>query len=944
MYMSLSHYLFRLTLVLVASATLVLPAWSTPALTEPLPINPRIRLGKLPNGLTYYIQKNGKPAHRVEMRLLVKAGSVLEDDDQRGLAHFVEHMAFNGSGHFKKHELVSWFQSIGVRFGADLNAFTGFDTTHYVLSVPTDKPEHVQTAFKVMEDWAHSVALDSQAIDEERPIILQEMRQRRTFGRRLSEAVRAKLANGSRYGAWPSIGTADSVSNSKPEALRRFYTDWYRPDLMAVVVVGDIEPDAVEHQVRLHFSHLKMPAQPRMRPAAVVEPLRESQALIHVDKEAPGNHIELRYPVVQSKGPATWADYRQSLVRSLFNLMMTDRVSQIPVVGMVPYLGGSGAVQGLGFASRHEGFTLIAKVGTNGYGPAVDALVKHSERVRQFGFNPSELELAKRKLMATVERVHQARASTDSTAYATDIQRHFFDDEAIPGVEDALAWTKAHLPGIQLHELHRFAQSVIVKDAPKLAIYVANGSDGKPMPTQEELLERVAQAHKLEVAQLPDRGLPLPLLASRPEPGSIEAESTDAQLGITRLTLSNGVKVVLKPTRFNEGSVQMLAVRPGGHMLFDDEDKDAALYATQAQAVMGFGRFPPVEMQRVLAGQRVTLMPAMTRYHDMFNGSSASGEVETLLQLLYVYMTAPRSDKNMFNSYVMRNVEQSRNLMANPDARFKDARLRALYGGHPRVDLAPRPETFQKLDMDRTLAVYRSRLTSAKGMTFVFVGDFEVEAIKPLLTGYLAALPATDLPLVFRDPGIRQVPGVVRQEVRAGQEKKGLVSFDFSGDTTWSSQDELVFQFLKDVLHLRLLDTLRERDQLIYSAGVGGDYASVPRGSYRISIDLPTAPEHAGKVEKAVLAEIARLQSMGPGADDLNKVRQAALMSFRRRVNEDGYWVQVLRAIAVDGRDPADVLNMEQRILAVTEAQVQAAAQRFLNREHYLQMVLKPEN
>ena len=934
--------LSRCFLILVASVALALPTWAAPNLADPLPTSPRLRLGKLPNGLTYYIQKNGKPANRVELRLVVKAGSVLEDEDQRGLAHFVEHMAFNGSRNFKKHELVSYFQSIGMRMGADLNAFTDYDSTFYVLSIPTDKPEHVETGFRVLEDWAQGVKLEAQAIDEERQIILQEMRQKQGFTRRVSELALLKLANGAPYGVRLPIGTVESITHNKPEALRRFYNDWYRPDLMAVIVVGDLDPDTAERYVRKHFSPLTMPAQPRPHAAPAVPPFSASEAVIYLDKEATSDRVELTYPLFQRPPDATVGDYRQSLVRALFASMLNDRMSRSPAGGNAPYVAASASVQATAFG-RYQAYVARATIGKGGYGPAVDALVTQTERVRQFGFTPSELELARRRLIGGMEHAYHARDTVNSPVYVADYQRHFTTGEAIPGIENGLAYTKAFLPSVTLEEVHAYARSIILADAPKLVFYAANGTDGKPVPTREELLARVDAAHRLKVAQLADRGLPPPLMTTPPTPGSILEARTDTVLGTTRLTLSNGVKVVLKPTRFSVDTVQVFATRPGGHMLFADEDKETARFALSLQSSMGFGAFAPSELRRVLAGKRMTLTVDMNAYSDYLSGSCASGDVETLLQQLYVQTTLPRRDEALFRSYISSNTEQVRNAMFSPELRFAEARLRAQFADHPRVMLPPRPETFQSLNLDRAQAVYRSRMMSAKGMTFFFVGDFEVENIKPLLAGYLAALPVNDVPLAIRDHGIRQVPGVVKGEVRAGLEKKSLVTFDFSGDAPWSSQEDLSFRALIDVLNVRLRDTLRERDQLIYSAGVSGNFGKVPRGSYNIAFTFPTAPENADRVASALLTEITRLQNEGPGAEDLHKVRQAMLQTYRRQVNENAYWVQVLRGIEVDGLAPADILNAEQRIQGLTEAQVQAAARRYLNQENYLQMVLKPE-
>ncbi len=927
----------KLGVALLACAAWAVPVAAAPALTDPLPVDPQLRLGKLDNGLTYYIQKNAKPAQRAELRLVVNAGSILEDEDQRGAAHFIEHLAFNGSTHFKKQELVSYLQSIGIRSGTDLNARTGFDSTTYILPIPTDRPENLERGLLVLEDWAQGLTLADQAIEDERKIILEEKRLRSGFGARMLEATLPKLANGSRYKDRMPIGTEAGIANNPADALRRFYRDWYRPDLMAVIVVGDIDPEAVERMVQRHFGQLKMPAAPRPRPQYPLPPLGEPDVLVFTDKEAPGSNIRLTYANYQRAPASTVGDYRGTLLRRLFRGLMGVRLARLPV------LNGSAGEDPLPFGTDQYSYGATATVGPAGAHKTIDVLVSENERVRQYGFTEAEVETAKRSIMGGYEHAYKSRDTRDSAVLVGEYARHFLAREPIPGIGNEIEYARTFVPGITRDEINAHAKALIPADGPRLLIYASSPAGAEPVPTVRELLASMEPSWFIRRPRNVENALPAQLMEQKPVGGSIVAQSEDKALGVTRLLLSNGVKVVLKPTAFSKDSVQMSAVRPGGQMLFADADKTALRFAGQLHGMMGAGPHSVSDLRRILAGKNLTLNASMSGYADHLSGRSNSDDLETLLQLNYLTMSSPRRDAAAFRAFVKNNAERALSLAAAPEGRFADARTLAVYGGHPRVELRPRPEDFRSLELNRSLELFRSRMGNAKGMSFIFVGDFEVEAIKPLLAAYVATLPVAELPLQYRDPGIRQVAGVNRMEFKAGVEQKSVVTYDFGGDTVYSKAEAAAFQAMVEVLNIRIKEALRDRHQLIYTGGASGKYGRIPRAAYSLAIHLPTAPQNVGKLEAVLWEEIESLQSRGPTPADLHKVKQGMLQSYRRSVGENGYWLQRLQSAELEGDDPGEILSMEQRIGALTEAQVQAAAKRFLDKERYVEMVLQPE-
>ncbi|MYM33500.1 insulinase family protein [Duganella sp. FT94W] len=931
---------------LIAGLLLTISAAAAPVLSERMPSNPAVRVGKLDNGLSYYIEQNAKPAQRVELRLVVNAGSVLEDDDQRGMAHLLEHMAFNGSTHFKKHELIAYLRSIGVRFGADLNASTGFDATIYMLPIPTDKPDNLEQGMTVLQDWAQGLTLNDQDIDDERQIVLQEKRARSGYGQRSLEAMLPKLANGSRYQDRLPIGTEESILHAKADAVRRFYADWYRPDLMAVIMVGDIDPAAAEKMIQRHFAGLKMPASPRPHPAYTPAPLTKADAVVFLDKEAPTNNVQLYYSNFGRKPPATVGDFREALIRQLFTQLMKTRFSRLTQLAEPPFLGGGAGETTVPFGVNQFGFTAAASIGKAGVNAAIDALVQENMRARQFGFAAGDLDFAKQNLLATYEYAAKSRATRDSAAVLGAYIRHFLAGGIITGIDTENDYAKELIPSITLDEINAYVKSVIPATPPKLVLYAAHPNSvaaGQAAPTGAELLARAEAAAKLPVEKIAEKALPVNLMSYKPEPGAVVAQSEDKTLGVTTLTLSNGVKVLLKPTGFSKDKVSMLAARPGGVYAFPEADKRTARFASAVQNAMGIGAYTPSDLQRMLAGKAVAYNPQLASYADLLSGSSRSGDIETLLQVNYLSITSPRRDENLFRSFVTRNAEAVRNRSAMPEMRFTEARMKTVYGNHPQLDLPPQPADFEALNLDRTLNLQRARMSSAKGMTYIFVGDFDIDQLKPLLATYVATLPVGDVPLTYRDPDIRQVRGVVRQEVKAGVEQKSQVTFDFGGDLAYSYPESWSLGLLADVLNLRITDELREKQKLIYSGNASVRYDKIPRGGYAVAIVLPTSPQNVGKVEAAFWSEIERLQANGPTAADLDKVKQARLQSYRRALREDGYWMTYLRQSVLEDKDPHEILKIEQRVNDVTAQDIQAAAQRFLDRKNHVEMVLSPE-
>ena len=930
---------------LCAAGVLLASMWGAQAtltLTDPVPVGPQVKVGQLANGLTYYIQKNSRPEKRLELRLVVKAGSILEDEDQLGLAHVTEHMAFNGSTNFKKHEMISYLQSMGLKFGADLNAYTSFNETVYILPIPTENPENIEKGFLVLEDWAHGLSFNAPDVDLERGIVLEELRLGRGAQERMNKVLLPKIFSGSLYAERLPIGTEDSIKTFKVDAIKRFYKDWYRPDLMAVVVVGDIDPQAAQALVESHFGKLTNPANPRPRLYPTIPARNASEAVVVTDKEATNNVMMIRYPVQPQPKEISLGDYRQSLVEGLFGAMLGQRMQELTQQATPPFVGGSSGVSRL--VPGYRSFSSSAMLGRQGVEPAVDALVQENGRARQFGFAAPELERSKKNLLRTVEQAYAEREKTDSGQYAAEYLRNFLADERIPGIENELAYVREMLPTITLADVNAFAKTAIPEKATKLVVYTGTDKPDSAIPSEPQLLASVTKAEQKGVVAKSEKPIATSLMANPPKGGSVVAERLKPLLGITEWDLSNGVKVVLKPTDFKNDEIAMSAVRFGGQSLYGQADMFNAGYANSVVSAMGLAEFAPTDLQKMLAGKVLSVNTGMGVFTEGVSASSSNADLETMLQLQTLKFGPPRSDADLYQSFLTRSQDAAINASARPESVFSDAVQTTLYNSHPRLWLTARPANFDQLNLERMRSIYQERFASAKGMTFVIVGSFTVEGIKPLIARYLGSLPTPDIAANFVDLGIRPVTGVVKKDVRSGSELKSQVSISFTGTADYSEEARMRMGALAEVLNIKLIDVLREKLTLVYSASARGDLVRTPYQHYQLTLTLPCAPENVNRVIAATFGEIQKMQDEGVGAADWAKVKQNWLTSHRKNLRENGYWLGNLQNAALYGDDPAIyLLDYEKHVAAISPEVVQAAAKRYLKRDNYVQVVLYPE-
>ncbi len=907
-------------------------------LDEALPIDSNVTVDTLANGFRYYLRVNRRPENRAELHLIVNAGSVLEDDDQRGLAHFVEHMAFNGTENFPEHELVDYLERIGMRFGPDINAFTSFDETVYMLQVPTDSADIMRTAFRILEDWAHRQTFDPVEVDKERGVVIEEWRLGRGADARIIDQQFPVLFKNSRYADRLPIGTRETLESATPKALERYYRDWYRPDLMALVAVGDFDPDDVESLIHRHFAEIPEIAEPRERPLFPVPDHAETLFGLATDPEATSTDVRVYYKQ-PLRAFVTVGAYRQSLVERLYNSMLNARLFELTQVAQPPFLFGSSG-QGR-FIRSKEVYFLGAATSDSGIAMGLAALLTEAERVARHGFTTSELERHKIQLLRRTERAYAEREKTNSAAYAYEYSRSFLEGDPIPGIAVEYELTQRFAPTIQVDEVNRLAREWLTNQN-RVILVSAPEKNGVSLPSQDSLLHVFESVVNLEIAPYEDGATTEPLVATLPAPGTIVAAEEIAEIGVTVWRLSNGAQVILKPTDFKDDEVLLRASSPGGTSLAADSDFIAAVTAATVVDNGGVGDLGLVDLQKKLAGKAVRVTPTIGSLYEGFSGSASPQDIETLFQLTYLYTTAPRRDEAAFTSFKSRIQAFLANRDADPMSAFQDTLTAVLSQHHFRARPST-PELYEEMDLDKSLAFYRDRFADIGDFTFVLVGTFEPDVVRPLVETYIASLPSIDRTESYRDVGMRPPSGVVETVVRRGVEPQSQTQIVFTGPIAYSEENAHLLQTVAGVLEIRLREKLREDMGGTYGVNVTGSVSREPTEDYAFRIGFGADPQRLEELVDVVFEEIDRLKS-SESMEELPKVVEMQRRELETNLKMNGYWLTSLVTASRAGADLRRVLDTEQLIGAVTAAMVREAARKYLRTDNYVRVSLYPED
>lgn len=912
-------------------------------LTDPLPVDPSVRIGKLPNGLTYYVQRNLKPEKKMELRLVVNTGSILENNDQRGLAHFMEHMNFNGSKHFPKNELVDYLQKVGVKFGADLNAYTGFDETVYILPISTDNPDIVEKGFTVLEDWAFNNLLDKTEIDKERGVVLEESRLSKGAQERMLRQYFPKLFNGSKYAERLPIGKDSILKTFKPAALESFYRQWYRPNLMAVIVVGDIDPAEAEKKIKAHFSGFKNPAGEKPRPAITpIAKRTKPDAMVLTDDEATNSVLQVFNYITPAKKIKTWADYRESVKREMINSLINERLQELTQKENPPFVYGyTGTDQ---FIRGYDAFISAAVLGDNTTDEAINALLAESERARKFGFLQTELDRTKADMLNEVEKAFHEKDKSQSSAIVQNYLNNFLEGSPIPGPEARYKFIKQVLPGITLKEINDMAKKMPATTN-AFALVTAPTSTKSKLPSNSELEKQIVAASKQTVKPYEEKAIAASLMDESVAAGKIVTETKNEKLGTTDLTLSNGVTITMKPTTFKNDEIQMDAWRWGGWQNFSLEEKDNAKHSAELVGVMGVKDMSPTDLQKFLSGKTAEVTPYINDNEEGIQGNSSVKDFETFLQLVNLYFTHPRKDESLFNSAVTKQKAQIQFLKANPQFYYLDTVGKIVYNNNPWASSPlPKPEEYANLNVDKVLSIYNSIYGNADGMHFTFVGNIDPTTAKPLFEKYLASLPGKAAEHKFKDNGARPVKGVVDANIKKGKDPKSIITVIWTGETTYNREEVLAFRALIDALNIKVVEKLREEMSGMYSGGLNGAIQKRPYVHYTITAGIPCGPENVEKLTAALFQIIKNAQENGIDQKDLDKVKETWKKQYHVSLQSNDAWIDNLSNAFIDQNNPENILTYEQKVDALTTKDLQEAAKKFLTMNNYVKAVLYPEN
>ena len=915
------------------------PAPPPLALQDRIPFDVTVRTGTLPNGFTYFIRKNDRPAHRMALRLAVKAGSLYEADDQLGLAHLIEHMAFNGSTHFKPGELVSYFESKGARLGPHVNAYTSFDETVYMLDLPTDSKEVVTKGLQAMSDFAGGLSLTEDEVNKERGVVIEEWRGRLGAATRVRDQQVPVLYYKSRYAERNPIGKPEILRSAPVQRLRDFYDAWYRPDRIALIVVGDIDVADIEAGIRDAFGPLRTRAPQAALPDATVPLHTEDLVSIVSDPEVTSSSVQILH-----KRPADpqsrVGDYRRSLVASLFSHMLNDRFGELARKPDAKFLGAGGG--GGSLTRTVDTFGLNARVTDGGIPDGLAALRIEARRVLQYGFNQSELDRAKLWMRSFYERAYNERDKNESGSYAQEYLGYFLNEEPSPGIEYEWRLVQQFLPAISLDDVTALAKQRLGGEG-EVVMAVMPQKDSVKVPQEADLRGALASADRVALTPWTDTTSTRTLVEKAPQPGTVVSRRELGDIGVTVVTFSNGVEAWLKPTDFKNDQILFTMYAPGGASLASQENYLQASFATHYIGLSGLGGIKATDLDKMLAGKRASAAPFISSATHGVSGQAAPGELETALQLLYLDFTAPGDDPDAF-ALMRRQLEAAVAYRGRSPGQVFGEKVEAINTSNHYTSEPLTTERIATLDRTKMLDFYRQRFANAADFTFFMVGAFKVDDVLPTLSTWVAGLPSTgQKTAAFKDIGVRFPTGIQKAEVQKGREPRAQTILSFFADPPFDPVEQERIIAATTVLETVLRDALREDLGQTYTVSVAQVQSPPQRGDGYIAVQFGAAPENIGAMSDRVLKEVRRMQTEGPPEDLVAKAREGAKRDYETALKQNNYWLRRLQTVHLLGLNPSDITTRAQRIDAVTPASVKDVFTKYFPLDRYTMVTLVPE-
>jgi zinc protease len=910
----------------------------------PIPVDPAVRIGHLDNGLTYYIRHNEKPENRVEFYIAQKVGSIQEEPRQRGLAHFLEHMAFNGTKNFPGNEkgkgIVDWCESHAIKFGTNLNAYTSVDETVYNISnVPTDNTAVLDSCLLILHDWSNYVLLEDEEIDKERGVIREEWRSRNSGLLRVYTDAQETMYPGSKYADCMPIGNIDVVNNFPYQDLRDYYNLWYHPDLQGIIIVGDINVDEMEGKVKALFSEIPKATG---KPERIYYPVSDNDApIIYIgnDKEVstPNVQIFFKHDATTNEEKESMAYLLQTYMLSMASSMLDERFEEMTQQANPPF-NGAGSDYGDYFLSKtKEAFNVTVITKADGIETGLQAALTEIERMKRFGFTASEYERARANYLQRLESAYKERNNTQSANFVNEYVQHFLNNEPIPGIEQEYSIMQQIAPNIPVEAINALVQQQLIPDNNRVVFIAVPESAVDKCPTKEQVLNMLNGMSQLQVEAYVDNVSDEPLVSDIPATGKIVKEET-GMYGSTKLTLNNGVQVYIKKTDFKEDEIRMRAVSPGGTTQFDDKDKLEMEVLDDLGSIGGLGNFSQTELTKQLAGKKVTLSASVTSQRETLGGNSSPKDFETMLQLVYLRFQQPRMDADAFESYKTRMKAQLENAKANPLSTINDTISIAMFGHHPRIVMM-QPEMVDQINYQRGLDMFADRFADASDFTFFFVGNIDVDAMKPLIAQYLGALPDKQRKEAAIDRKLDILPGTrIKEYAKEMQTPMATTIMVYSGKESYNLRNNVLMDFLTQALDMVFTDEVREKEGGTYGVNSYGSLNKYPHEEAMMQIVYQTDPTKKEKLNTLIDELVKKMAAEGPSSEQMQKVRDYMVKQYNDNQKENSYWISSLDEYYYTGIDfNADYLNI---VNSVTAADVKAFATDLIQQGNKVTVVL----
>ena len=875
----------------------------------PLPVDKNVRIGQLDNGLTYYIRHNKLPENRAEFYIAQKVGSILEEPQQRGLAHFLEHMAFNGTKNFPGDDkglgVIPWCETVGIKFGTNLNAYTSIDETVYNISnAPIDRTGVLDSCLLILHDWSNYILLKDDEIDKERGVIREEWRSRNSGMLRVYTDLLPTIYQGDKYADCMPIGSIDVINNFPYKDIRDYYHKWYRPDLQGIVIVGDIDVDTVEAKLKAVFADVQKPVNPAERTYYPVTDNKEPIVAIGTDKEVDDPSIEIYF-----KQDATPDSEKNNVgylasqyMTSMISSMLNARLSELVQSANPPFTRASSYYSDFFVAKTKEAFALSASSKADGIETALKTLLQETERARRFGFTESEYARARANYLQSLESAYNEREKTKHGSYVREYVQNFLNGEPIPGIEAEYAMMNQLAPNIPLQAMNMVMQQ-LVPDSNQVVIIAGPAKEGLKYPTKEEVINLLKGMKDLDLQAYVDKVSDEPLMKEAPKGGKIISEKEGDIYGSTKLVLSNGVTVYVKKTDFKADEIRMKGTSLGGKSIFPDKDALNFAVMDNVIAVGGLGNFSQVDLTKVLAGKKVSVNAGLGATTENVFGTCSPKDFETMMQLTYLTFTTPRKDAEAFESFKNRMKAQLESAQANPLSSINDSLQKAMYNNLPRVVMM-KPEMVDQIDYDRILEMYNDRFKDASDFTFYFVGNIDLETAKPLIAEYLGALPAINRKETFKDTKMSIRKGVYKNEyAKEQQTPTATIVFLYSGKAPYTLKNDILLSFATQVLDMVYTEEVREKEGGTYGVNCFGDLQKYPKEQLLLQIVFQTDPAKKDKLAGIVVDELKKLAAEGPSDVHLQKVKEYMLKKYADNQKENGYWMNNLNDYFYYGMD-----------------------------------------